>query len=362
LRIFIDAAIVKPELGGIATYVSGIVQGLAAQPGIEVCVSTSAPDRLTGLEDVEVVALPESVRRFARRVSWRERELPGLLRAHACEVLLAPTIELPARRLEIPSIMVIHDLGPLQAPGLYGWPRWLRYTAGVPLACRRADHVVCVSNATLLQLRATVGRLATPCSVVGEAGRTLPSVARSASLPPYVLTVGAMLPHKNLETLVSAMDHPDLAGVELHLAGPLDEAERKRLEEWRAHIQQPERVVHHGFVDLQRLADLCAGASVVALPSLFEGFGLPMLEAMRAGAPVVASSIPAFREVGGAAAAYVDEPLDPGAWARALGGVLFDTARAGAMERASRARVEGISWEAIGARLAELARGLRRPR
>jgi glycosyltransferase involved in cell wall biosynthesis len=356
VRVFVDAAIVKPELGGIATYVAGVVRGLAAQPDISVSVATSAPERLAGVGDVEVVALAESVRGFAKRVAWRERALPGLLRAHNADVLLAPTVELPARRLPVPSMMVVHDLGPLQAPGFYGWGRWLRYAAGVGPACRRADHVVCVSNATLLQLRAAIGKIATPCSVVGEAGRTLPALERAPSAPPYVLTVGAMLEHKNIETLVRAFDRPGLAGVELHLAGPLDAAERKRLDGWRAAAERPERIIHHGFVDLPTLARLYAQASVVALPSLFEGFGLPMLEAMRAGVPVVASSIAALREVGGQAAVYVEEPLDPAAWAEALSSVLFDPERAGAMERASRERARGVSWEAIGERLAEMMR------
>jgi len=358
MRVFVDAAIVKPELGGIATYVAGVVRGLAEQPDVSVSVATSAPDRLAGVGDVEVVPLAESVRAFGRRVAWRERALPGLLQRHRADVLLAPTIELPARSLRVPSVMVVHDLGPLQAPGLYGWGRWLRYAAGVGPACRRADHVVCVSNATLLQLRATVGKLVTPCSVVGEAGRTLPAVARAASTPPYVLAVGAMLDHKNVETLVRAFAQPLLADMQLHLAGPIDAAERGRLDSWRAAIERPERVVHHGFVDLPALASLYAGASVVALPSLFEGFGLPMLEAMRAGAPVVASSIAALREVGGPAAVYVDELLDPSAWANALGSVLFDPEQTATMEHASRARAEGFSWEAIGARLAQLMRGL----
>src|SRR4029077_12889573 len=144
VRVFVDAAIVKPELGGIATYVAGVVRGLAAQPDISVSVATSAPERLTEVGDVEVLPLAESVRSFPKRVAWRERALPGLLRSHRADILLAPTIELPARRLPVPSIMVVHDLGPLQAPGLYGWGRWVRYAAGVGPACRRADHGVWV--------------------------------------------------------------------------------------------------------------------------------------------------------------------------------------------------------------------------
>jgi glycosyltransferase involved in cell wall biosynthesis len=358
LKVFIDAAIVKPELGGIATYVAGVVEGLAAHPDIDVCIATSVPDRLGALRGVDVVELPSTVRSFARRLVWRERELATLVEDYRADVLLSPTIELPVRSVGVPSIMVVHDLGPLQAPGLYGWKLWLRYAAGVSLACRRADHVVCVSNTTLLQLRAAIGRISTPCSVIGEAGRELPSVTRAPRQPPYVLNVGAMLEHKNVETLVRAMGHPDLAGVELQVAGPMDRDESRRFNGWRAELEYPERIVHRGFVGIPTLANLYAEAGVVALPSLWEGFGLSLLEAMRAGAPVLASAISAHREVGGDAAAYVDEPLSVDAWARSLSLILFDPKRTVAMERASRAHVKGISWAAIGADFAELSNQL----
>jgi glycosyltransferase involved in cell wall biosynthesis len=355
LKILVDAAILKPELGGIATYVAGVVAGLSACPGVEVCVVTSIPDRLDALKDVEVVQIPTRVRSFAWRVAWRERELAGIIASQKADLLLAPTIELPARPVGVPAIMVVHDLGPLQAPGLYSWKLWLRYAAGVGLACRRADHVVCVSNSTLLQLRATFGKISTPCSVIGEAGRELPPVARHPRRPPYVLTVGAMRPHKNIETLVRAMGSPALAGVELQLAGPMSGPERRLLDEWRASLDDPDRIVHRGFVDLPALAVLYAEAAVVALPSLWEGFGLSLLEAMRAGAPVLASSIAAHHEVGGDAAAYVDAPLSAEAWAQALDGLLSDPHRSGALERASRTHVEGISWTDIGKRLVKLS-------
>lgn len=355
MKVFVDAAIIKPELGGIATYVTGVVEGLAARPGIEVCVATSMPAHLGALQGVEVVQLPSKVRGFAGRLAWREWELARLVRDCRADVLLSPTIELPARSVGVPSIMVVHDLGPLQAPGLYGWKLWLRYAVGVGLACKRADHVVCVSNATLMQLRAAVGRVSTPCSVIGEAGRELPLLRRAPRRPPFVLAVGAMLEHKNIETLVCALEHPDLADATMQIAGPMSETERRRLDSWRYGLKRPERVVHHGFVDIPTLARLYAEAAVVATPSLWEGFGLSLLEAMRAGAPVIASSIPAHHEVGGDAVMYVDEPLSADAWAHALSRVLSDPQLACALERSSSARVKGISWTAIGALFAELS-------
>jgi glycosyltransferase involved in cell wall biosynthesis len=358
LKVFVDASIVKPELGGIATYVAGLVEGLAAQPGVQVCIATSTPDRVHAPDDVEVVELSTAVRSFPRRLAWRERELRSLIENHNADVLLAPTIEPPMRSIGVPSVMVVHDLGPFLAPGLYGWQRWLRYVAGIEPACKRADHVVCVSSATLLQLRMAIGRISTPCSVIGEAGRKLPPLARAPRQPPYVLAVGVMLDHKNIDTLVRSMGQPELTGVELQLAGPIDEGELEHLGRLRAELEHPERIVHHGFVDLTTLAQLYAEASVVALPSLYEGFGLPLVEAMRAGAPVVASSIPAHREVGGDAAVYVDEPLSANAWAQTLSLVLSDRRRAEALELASAAHVKDVSWIAIGAHFADLSREL----
>jgi glycosyltransferase involved in cell wall biosynthesis len=356
VRIFIDAAIVKPQLGGIATYVGQLAGALARQPGVEVCLATSFASVLDLPDAVDVIDLPPSVRRFQRRIAWRERELGALVSAWDASVVIAPTPELPLRGMPVPAIMVVHDVGPLQAPALYGRGRWARFAVGVPLACRRADHVVCVSIATLVALRQCVGTFDAPCTVIGEADRALPARARSIRVPPYILNVGSMLDHKNLSTLVHAMNDPALNDARLCLAGPLDDGERARLDEWRAGVTNPERVTHLGFIDRESLADLYAGAAAVALPSLYEGFGLPMLEAMRAGAPVVASSIPAHREVGGDAPIYVDQPLSVPDWAKALAHVVHDAEANALLSRKVRDHVDGITWDAIGEQMADLAR------
>jgi glycosyltransferase involved in cell wall biosynthesis len=169
-----------------------------------------------------------------------------------------------------------------------------------------------------------------------------------------MFSVGAMLEHKNIETLIRSLSHPELADIEFHIAGPMNELERERFERWRAVLDSPERVVHHGFVDAATLAKLYAGAAIIALPSLWEGFGLPMVEAMRAGAPVLASGIPAHREVGGNAAMYVDEPLSDEAWAHALHNTLSDRDLMREMEQSSLRQVSDISWAPIGERLVSL--------
>ena len=183
---------------------------------------------------------------------------------------------------------------------------------------------MCVSHATRAALTEIFPSSVAACTVIGEAGRDLPERGRARREAPYVLTVGSMLTHKNLRTLVEAMDDPVLGDADLIVAGPLSDRERALFNSWRDSTGAGSRITHLGFVTVDELADLYAAASVVALPSLYEGFGLPLLEAMQCGAPAVASSIPAHREVGGDAALYVDHPLDPHEWARALSSVIRD--------------------------------------
>lgn len=356
LRVFVDGAIMKPQLGGIATYTSELANALARRSDAAVCVATSTRTGLAWSPVLDTIELPTSVQGFARRLVWRERHLAALVSAWNASVVLAPTVELPIRRLPVPAIMVVQDVGAVQMPELYGRLRWLRFTAGIPLACRRADHVVCTSHATLAALRKSVRPFDTPCTVIGAAGRALPQRPRAPRALPYILNVGSMLAHKNVRTLVEAMADPALRDAELLLAGPLDDRERTLFEQWRDAAGAPSRITHLGFVTADELADLYAGAAVVALPSLYEGFGLPLLEAMQCGAPAVASSIPAHREVGGDAAIYVEEPLNPAEWARALAAVVRDPELNGSLSRKGHERASGVTWDAIAEEIVALAR------
>jgi glycosyltransferase involved in cell wall biosynthesis len=353
LRLFIDGSIIKPQLGGIATYTRELIRALAERSDVTLCVATSAPEALALPTAVEVMDLPDSVRGFTRRAIWREWKVGKLVSQWSAHAVLSPTPELPLRRLRVPAIMVVHDVGALEAPELYGRLRWLRFAGGLPLACRSADHIVCVSRATLAALTARVPSCADYCTVIGEAPRVLPVMHRAARRPPYILTVGSLMAHKNVDTLVVAMGKPQLRGVELILVGPVGRRERELVAEWRRDSGQ--RIRHLGFVDTPQLAALYAGASVVALPSLHEGFGLPLLEAMQCGVPIVASSIPAHREVGGNAPLFVDDPYSASEWAGALGHVIEAPGVSGSMARRGLARARDTTWAAVADQIARLA-------
>lgn len=342
MHVLVDASILKPGLGGIATYTEGIVRALARRPNVQVTVATSRPDRFAALDGVAVVVLPAAVRGFGRRMRWRERRLAALAARTGAGVVLAVTIELPLRRLRAPSVVVVHDVGPLSAPELYGRARRARFRLLLGPALRRATRIAAVSQATRAELASALPQLTTPVRVVREGPRVAGLLPWAPAGAPYVLYVGPAPPHKNVETLVRAVAEPQLAGVRLRIAGSATAAERAALAELA--LELGVEVEQLGFVDDAALARLYAGARVVALPSLHEGFGLPLLEALAAGAPVVASAIAAHREVGDDAARYVEDALDPGAWARELAAAV---AGADAAERSAAGleRARAYTWE-----------------
>jgi alpha-1,3-rhamnosyl/mannosyltransferase len=161
---------------------------------------------------------------------------------------------------------------------------------------------------------------------------------------PYVLYAGAVEPHKNATVAVEAIA-ATAPGVRLVMTGPWSARRAARLRGHAARVGADGRVDWLGYVPAGRLAALRAGAVAVLVPSRKEGFGFPVLEAMAAGVPVLASATPALREVGGDAAAAYLPPADAGAWAREIGRL----AGAPAAERArladaGRRRAAEFTW------------------
>jgi glycosyltransferase involved in cell wall biosynthesis len=178
----------------------------------------------------------------------------------------------------------------------------------------RADAVVTVSETTQALIRKH--RLTTrPVSVVPNAADTVAGTAdRPQSGVPAtkrLIYMGSFMPYKNVDTLVRAS--LALPGYELHLLSRIGDDERARL---RALAPQATLVFHNGVTD-EAYVDLLAGATALVTASLDEGFGIPLVESMGLGVPVVVSDIEIFREIGGEAASYAD-PRDPDSFAAAV--------------------------------------------
>lgn len=357
VKVLVDASILKPNLGGIRTYTRTVVAQLAKVPGLDLHVATSMPGDVPDA-GTHVHRVPAATRSYLVRAAWREATLRRLTIETGSDVVFVPCPELPLRRLPVPTVMMVYDVGPLVAPAYFNRAKRLRFAADLGRACRAATTVVCVSNATLVALHAATAVDTRKCVVIGG-GPSAPRVASLSGCPdgrPYVLYVGTLLKHKNVPTLVRALAE-EPGWFDLVLAGPLTDAERAAFERLIDQLGVGDRVRHLGWVDEDTLARLYTGALAVALPSLHEGYGLPALEAMGYGVPVVASDIPVIREVGDDAVLYVRQPLDPASWRRRLDSLRTADVR-GALAERGRQQAGAHTWEAAAEAFVTLFREL----
>jgi glycosyltransferase involved in cell wall biosynthesis len=233
----------------------------------------------------------------------------------------------------------------------------LRYETVLRHACRRATSIVCVSEATLVGLRAAIGIDPRLCSVIGEGPQLFEEIetnddAPDLDRPPFLLYVGSLDARKNVDTLVDAVLHADPPLPPLVIAGPASTNELAALK--RRSAAFPGRVEHLGYVEASRLRALYAGCLGVVLPSLYEGFGLPVLEAFAADAPVVASDIPSVNEIARGAVLRVESPLDPRAWTEALRRLSAEPALRERLRDRGRVSAQRFTWPEVGAAFADL--------
>jgi glycosyltransferase involved in cell wall biosynthesis len=248
-------------------------------------------------------------------------------------------------------VVTVHDLAFERFPDLFPRTWRLMYRLGLRAAVRRADAIVTPSRSTAEDLvsrtRVDPGRLhVVPLASSLEPGTREPAevLARLKVPAPYVLSVGTLEPRKNLVRLVRAYRRVAGSGLPhaLVLAGPLGWRHEPLLREIA--LPGPGRVVLTGPLPAEDLDALYRGAAAFAYPSLYEGFGLPVIEAMARGVPTVASTSSSLPEVAGDAAIGVD-PRSVSQIADALGRVLGDEPLARDLGRRGRARAERFSWD-----------------
>jgi glycosyltransferase involved in cell wall biosynthesis len=293
--------------------------------------------------DRYAVARPPAALSHRAGHAWEQGWLP--LAARRADWLLCPANLAPLAARN--TAVVIHDAAALREPGWYSdlYVRWQRFV--MPRIARRARMVITVSEFSRAELRELLGvdAVVVPGGVDARFTPTADAAAARAALGlerPYVLTVASRTARKNLGALEESGRRLRAAGMELVAAG----GDRPQ---FRASEDGASAVRALGHVPDEHLPGLYAGAACFVLPSLYEGFGLPCLEAMACGTPVVASDATALPETCGGAAVLVD-PRDPAAIADAVERAMGDERLAAAgMERASRftwddtvARVDGL--------------------
>jgi glycosyltransferase involved in cell wall biosynthesis len=278
---------------------------------------------------------------------WEQITLPRVLRHRRAALLHAPDSFLPLRR-SCPAVLTVHDLAfqamPEDMPGRTGW----KYRALVPRCARSAQAVICPSQFTAEDVIKRCGVQPDRVRVIPEA----PALAAGSAPPPpgpYLLSAGDLRPKKNLPRLIEAYRELRREGLphRLVLTGS-DQGMGRELEE----LAEGEPIELTGFVTDERLDALIRGADAVIVPSVYEGFGLVVLEAMARGRPAVLARAGALPETGGQAAAYF-EPDDAGQLASVIRSVVEDRAEWQRLSEAGVSHAAQFSWEkAAGATVA----------
>jgi glycosyltransferase involved in cell wall biosynthesis len=356
VRVLLDVSAVPARPVGAGVYTIAMARELAARDDIDLVLVTRRADTERWpviAPGAEVHALAPN-RRPARLV-WEQAAGPGIARRLRPDVWHAPHYTMPLRS-KLPTVVAMHDLTFFDHPEWHERSKVVYFRRMMTAAAARADAIITGSHDAADRLRA---RLRPSAEIVvihhgvdherfasgaGEAADHA-ALARHGISAPYIAFASTIEPRKDVPTLVHAFAriaaaHPD---VRLVLAG----GDGWGVAEARAAIASSgvaTRVVRPGYLDDATLAALFRRAAAVAYPSLAEGFGMPALEALASGAPLVTTSGSSLDEIVGDAALLVP-PADAPALAHALARLLDDEALATRLRAAGPARAATFTWE-----------------
>jgi glycosyltransferase involved in cell wall biosynthesis len=366
MKLAVETTTCTPQRTGVGYYAEHIVDALlqTRKAGDEVVLLSNRPIA----PELEARWGPHlHVRGIGIRAVWMQAQVPRLLEEARADVALFPNYVVPLAS-PCPTMVVVHDLAVLRMPQSITLRKRAYLHAMLRRSVASASVVATVSEASRRDIVRLLGvkeeRIALFRAAAHPSCRPAPpevvtSVrARYGLTRPYLLTVGTLEPRKNLLTLIRAFDRlgPEFEQHDLVVVGArgwLDAHVHRQLQS-RAESRS---VRWLGYVSEPDLVSLYTGADLFVLASALEGFGLPVLEAMACGAPVVATDVPALREVGADAARFVT-PNDDAALASAIAQSLRDREGSAARRTAGHRRVDDFSWTRTAEEVWERARAV----
>ncbi len=373
MKVSLDVTAVPSSPAGAGRYTVELARALAAldDPSLVLVARRTDAPRWRGVSAGRANVLASSPSPRPLRLAWEQLVLPTLLRRAHPDVHHAPHYTMPERS-RVPVVVTIHDCTFFDHPEWHEPTKVRFFRRAIRVAARKSGALVCVSRTTARDLAAicpvTVPIVVAPHGVDHDRFSPYPPSPASddaalhrLGLEPenrFVLFVGTVEPRKDVPTLIRAFSAlaDDERDVRLVLAGrrgwgtrPVDEA--------LASTPHRDRITCTGYVPDDAVPSLLRKASVVAYPSLSEGYGLPALEALACGAPLVTTRDTAMAELAGGAATLVDTG-DPDGLAGALAAVLRAAGGPDAALRreAGIARALDCTWEASAARHVEAYR------
>jgi glycosyltransferase involved in cell wall biosynthesis len=356
-RVLVDATSVPADRGGVGRYLDGLLGALAAHTDIElavVCQKTDHERYSRMLPGAQVIAAPAAASHRPARLAWEQTGLPLLAQQVNAAVLHSPFYTCPLRA-GCPVTVTVHDATFFTEPEHYDKSRGTFFRSAIKTSMRRAERVIVPSKATrdelIRLLDADPTRIDVAYHGVDHVAFHVPSEeekarvrARLGLITRYIAFLGAKEPRKNVPNLIRGwiqavrhrLDPPALV-----VAG--GQGHDEEIDRVAAEVPPHLRLLRPGYLRYADLPGFLGGAVLCAYPSHGEGFGLPILEAMACGAPVLTTPRLSLPEVGGDAVAYTGPEADR--IAIDLAALLDDPQRRAQLSAAGLARAKEFSWD-----------------
>jgi glycosyltransferase involved in cell wall biosynthesis len=344
--------LVPGETGGTEVYARNLIPRLAeAGPDLELVAFVNREGAEVPLGGAETVRVDVSGRGRARRVIAERSRLPAQARRHGVQLLHGLESTAPSRPGAV-NVVTIHDLIYARHPEAHTRAMRLGMRVLVPRAARRADRVIAISEHTAAEIVESLKVPRERIDVIHEAGKPLGPATPEYEIrtryrlddDPLILSVSARRPHKNLRRLLGAFALLDTEPAPILVLPGYPTVFEDELKTEAVRLGVDKKVRWPDWVPDRDLEGLYAAATCFAFPSLAEGFGLPVLEAMERGLAVACSSASSLPEVAGNAARYFN-PLDETEMARALAELLEQPETRRELAMAGRQRARLFSWE-----------------
>ncbi len=353
MRVAFDGTTLRPGRTGVGYYTEHLLHHLAAEGPEDIIVVSNRPVETTRPLPSHVQVVTSGLR--LPRIIWMQSQAPRLLERLQPDVAHFTNGIVPVAS-PVPVVVTIHDMSLTLYPGYHPPRRVLLNRPLVNLAARRADAIITVSESSKRDIIGSYGLAPERVHVVHEAAAPafrpihdlgeLTRVRRQYGLPDrFILYVGTIEPRKNLPKLIEAFARRRRGGDLTHqlvCAGPYGWLSRE-VEALIDRLQVSDAVLFTGYVPFQDLAGLYNLAEMFVFPSIYEGFGLPVIEAMACGTPVITGHVAALDEVAAGAVEHAGS-LEVEAIGDALVRLARDRDRRHDLSRAGLQRALAFSW------------------
>ena len=345
--LLVNLSVLFDKPTGIATYAKNVVQYLSSLD--PVLLSAKQIGKLQHYLVPEGMTPDCGSKGHFKRLHWTQFKLPKIYRQLQGNLIYSPIPEAPLYS-KCRYIVMCHDLIPLRFPRATS-PLTNYFRFVVPLVLQQAEHIICNSEATtkdIVDFYNIPADKITPILLGYDSNNFYPRQETQNLIPqPYFLYLGRQDAYKNITGLINAFATVSNKEYYLAIAGSKDSRFTPQLEAQIKELNIEERVIFLDYLDYQQLPIIISNATALVFPTFWEGFGLPALEAMACGTPVITSNLASLPELTGDAAILID-PYNTAAITSAMEEIGKDSVMRSELSRLSLQQARKFSWQKTG--------------